>query len=35
MFNHDMLTLDDLDPDKISMSTGREIIIARRLEELI
>lgn len=34
MFNHDMLTLDDLNPEEISQSTGREIFVARDLEEL-
>lgn len=34
MFNHDMLTLDDLNPEEISQSTGREILVARNLEEL-
>ena len=35
MFNHDMLTLDDLTPEEISQSTGREVLVARDLEELI
>lgn len=34
MFNHDMLTLDDLNPEEISQTTGREILVARNLEEL-
>ncbi|RKZ04544.1 hypothetical protein DRQ25_17035 [Candidatus Fermentibacteria bacterium] len=34
MFNHDMLTLDDLSPDEISKLTGREILVIRNLEEL-
>ncbi len=34
MFNHDMLTLDDLSPDEIGKLTGREILVVRDLEEL-
>ncbi|MCK4806887.1 MAG: DUF512 domain-containing protein [Candidatus Aegiribacteria sp.] len=35
MFNHDMLTLDDHTPEEISQSTGREVLVARNLEELV
>ncbi|MCD4847360.1 MAG: DUF512 domain-containing protein [Candidatus Aegiribacteria sp.] len=35
MFNHDMLTLDDMTPWNIEQLTGRKIIIARGLEDLI
>jgi len=34
MFNHDKLTLDDLTPEEISQSTGREVLVIRNLEEL-
>lgn len=34
MFNHNMLTLDDLTPEEISQSTGKEILVLRDLEEL-
>ena len=35
MFNHDMLTLDDLSPGDIEQLTGRKIIIAGGVEDLI
>ena len=35
MFNHEMHTLDDFTPDDISQSTGREIVVAKSLEELL
>ncbi|MCK4504242.1 MAG: DUF512 domain-containing protein [Candidatus Aegiribacteria sp.] len=35
MFNHNMLTLDDLSPGDIAQMTGREIIIACGVEDLI
>ncbi len=35
MFNHDMLTLDDLSLDEISRLTGREVLVVKDLEELI
>jgi NifB/MoaA-like Fe-S oxidoreductase len=35
MFNNEMLTLDDLTAEDIGRSTGREIVVARSLEELI
>ncbi|MCD4702489.1 MAG: DUF512 domain-containing protein [Candidatus Aegiribacteria sp.] len=35
MFNHDMITLDDLTPEEISRSTGREVLVSRDLEELV
>ncbi len=35
MFNHDMLTLDDLSPGDIEQLTGREIKIACGVEDLI
>ncbi len=35
MFNHDMLTLDDITPEIISRLTGREILVTRDLEELV
>ena len=34
MFNHNMLTLDDLSPDEISRLTGREVLVIWDLEEL-
>ncbi len=35
MFNHDMLTLDDLSPEDIEQLTGRDITIACGVEDLI
>lgn len=35
MFNHDMLTLDDLSPKEIEQMTGRDIKIASGMEDLI
>lgn len=34
MFNHNKLTLDDLTPEEISHSSGREVLVLRDLEEL-
>jgi putative radical SAM enzyme (TIGR03279 family) len=34
MFNHDMLTIDDLSPDDLSRLTGRKVLIIDGLEEL-
>jgi NifB/MoaA-like Fe-S oxidoreductase len=34
MFNHDMLTIDDLSPRDISRLTGREVKVAQSLTEL-
>lgn len=35
MFNHEMITLDDLTPGMISQSTGREVLVVKNMEELI